>query len=257
MDLRSFREKLAFRNAVLPNYLQAIDRTPEGDHTRYNMKDVEIGNLEWKSGYNKIFDPATDPPFRDSKPWDTDHSSPENITQTDECLLLTKPRDANSKDAYLYSNFTFKYGTVRALIKLPNIRGAWSAFWLFGNNEMPEHDILEHCGHKEHEVSVTHHWGYDYSGIYGKKSTLHNERYNKNFNPTENYYLYEVEIGPYKTVYRINGVIVRTVKKGLGSADQHILLDVTRGEYCNSSNNQSMVGDAIMKVKFIEVFKMA
>jgi len=259
MDIRSFIESKIFKYRKIPT-LDSLVNADEPDCDEYYFIDasnITIGNLEWKGpDWTKVYRHGEDPMFRDSLPWDQQGSSSDNITLVDNEIVLTKPKEQNSKDAYLCSNFRIKYGTVRALIKTPNVKGIWSAFWLFGETGAPEHDIFEHCGGWKNEVAVTHHWGYDYENVRGKKSTLWNGRKNKNFYPTEDYYLYEVELTPYKTIYRINGMTVRTVRRGLSSGDNVVLLDVTKGQYCGVDPSVATDGDGIMKVKYLEIFKI-
>jgi hypothetical protein len=252
--IRNIWEKWAFKFKKMPTWEQAIKFTPDGDYTKIDASNITLGNMNWKAGYTKNFDPeGEDPMFRPSRPWDSTLSSPDNIKIEDGLIKLTQPAGESQKDAWMESNFKIKYGTIRALIKLPKVDGAWSAFWLFGTNGMPEMDILEHCGSWENEVAVTHHWGYDYNGERGKKSTLHNGRKKKKFKPTDEYYLYEVELSPYYIKYKINGVVVRKLKNHLSSGENTIIFDVTTGFYCNSSE---VVEDATMLVKFLEIYKI-
>jgi len=255
--IRNLIEKILFFLKKIPTWQQAFTRTPEGTLTRYRMCDINVGNLRWNNGWIKIYNPPYDPEFRNNRPFDQQASSPKNITQRNELMQLTQPKGIGTRDAYIQSNFTVKYGTVRALIKLPSIKGAWSAFWGFGG--LPEMDILEHCGGWKHKVSVTHHWGYDYNNVpnpHGKKMTRYNARYNRNFNPTKDFYLYEVELSPYKIVYRINGIKVRTLKRHLSSGENVVIFDVTKGNYCQSSIDTELKEDATMVVDFLEVFKI-
>jgi beta-glucanase (GH16 family) len=221
----------------------------ESKFTTYDASNLTIGNLEWKgSSWDKKYEYGKDPMFRYSFPWDQEEFSQENIHLTDSCIEIWAKTDGT--EGVLFSNFKIKYGIVKALVKLPNVEGAWSAFWLFRG--MPELDIFEHCGQWKNQVSVTHHWGYSYEkGM--KKSTLNNERYNKSFKPTEQYYVYEVEVTPYEVIYRINGEVTRIMTEGIPSHEQHIILNVSTGDYCGDI---PLKKDAVMKVKWIKVFEM-
>ena len=256
MDLKSRFEQVLFYFQNIPHYSE-LKAVPKGQRYYIDSHNISIGNLEWKEGWKKEFNWMTDPLFRWSKPWAQEESVKNNIIIDDD-IILRKKKYKGSKDAYLFSNFTFKYGTIRALIKLPDVPGMWSAFWTFGENELPEYDILEHCGGWDDKVNVTHHWGYDYGKLsnYGKKSTLHNGRKNPGFDPTNEYYLYELEISPYKIVYRINGITVRVKRKGVSSGKNHVLFDIVRGGYCGSSNDIESERDAYMRIKYIELFKV-
>lgn len=251
--IKNYIERLRFKYSKIPTWQEAVKRIPDGSLRKYYSKDITLGNLEWKKGWTKNYNEDKDPLFVPWRPWNSELSSIDNIKHEGKLLTLTQHKEPNSKDAYMESNFTIKYGTVRALIKLPNVTGAWSAFWLFGKNGMPEHDIIEHCGEWENEVAVTHHWGYDYEENRGKKSTINNGRYNKNFKPTDNYYLYEVELTPYKVTYRINGIKVRTLTKHLSSGENVIIFDVTRGKYCG---NKALARNAKMEISFLEIWKI-
>lgn len=247
MDIRSAIEKAWFRLA----YHRKEINTPKGTLRTYMMADATIGNLPWKSGYIRKYSEYIDPMFRDSLPWEINQSNPDGISQAYAGVMLTQAKEPNTNKAILYSNFTIKYGTIRALIKLPNIKGAWSAFWLFGDNGMPEHDILEQCGQWNNRVNVTHHYGFNYDN---KKSTLHNGRINRKFNPNV-FNLYEVELTPYKTTYKINGFVTKVMKHGISSSQHHIIFSVTKGSYCDSGNMYEMTEDATMIVHKLEVFK--
>jgi beta-glucanase (GH16 family) len=131
---------------------------------------------------------------------------------------------------------------VSALIRLPEEQGAWSAFWLFGETGLPENDVFEHCGGEQY-VNVTHHWGYGYDNPELKKHTEWNKR--RNINPNE-WNLYEIEISPYKTIYRINNKVVRSMKRGTSSDRRHILLTCGWGDYCGGNSP-----DAYMEVKWL------
>lgn len=255
MDIKSYIEQQIFRYSKIPKNPKATPN-PKGYYMSFDMKKITIGDMPWKKGWQKNWVQGKDPDFRDSLPWDANISSPDNIIKTNEGITLVQPKEKDAKSAYLVSNFTIKYGTIRAMIKCPTAKGVWSAFWLFGNNGMPECDIMEHCGGWKNEVAVTHHWGVDYGEQYGKKSTLHNTRYNKGFTPRDGYYLYEVELSPYRVLYRINGVTVRTVKKGVPSGDNMIIFDVVKGNYCGTTPNQAIEKDGEMKIKYIEIFKI-
>ena len=258
MDIRSFFESRWFKCTKFQSYEKYLknERIPDGDRTIITPENITIGNMPWQEGWNKNYVEGEDPMFRDNLPYDQQGASSDNITITQDEIIMTKPKEAESKDAYLYSNFTIKYGTVRALLKTPNVDGIWSAFWLFGTDGMPEHDMIEHCGQWKNETACTHHWGYDYNGVKGKKSTLWNGRKNKKFKPSEDFNLYEVELGPYKTVYRLNGKIIRTMKHSLSSGLNRIIFDVTKGSYCGTDPKQAVDADGVMSVKSIEIFKI-
>ncbi len=235
-----------FKKSTIKDYTTVP--TPEGKLTRYNMSEVTIGNLPWKKEWKRIFQDSIDPMFSYQFPWDKSECLRENVIQTDTGINLIARADGTK--AVLFSNFTFKYGTVRALIKLPDVPGAMSAFWLFEG--MPELDVLEHCGQWNNQVAVTHHWGWSYEPG-RKKATRHNLRFNELFTPDEQYYLYEVEITPYKVVYRINGNIVRVMEEGIPSQDLHIILNIGWGNYCDSP--EGINEDAVMSVKWLEVYE--
>lgn len=221
----------------------------ESKFTTYDASNITIGNLEWKgSAWDKKYEYGKDPMFRYSFPWDQEKFKSENIHLTDSCIEIWARKDGS--EGVLFSNFKIKYGIVRAKVKLPDVEGAWSAFWLFRG--MPELDIFEHCGQWKNQVTVTHHWGYAYEkGM--KKSTLQNERFSESFNPTEEYNIYEVEVTPYEVIYRINGIVTRVMTEGIPSHELHIILNVATGDYCE---NIPLKEDAVMKVKWIKVFEM-
>lgn len=242
--------KQSFKKKDISTSMKIDERAhAESKFTTYDVSNITIGNLEWKgSSWDKKYEYGKDPMFRHSLPWDQESSPRDNVNLTDSCIEIWARKDGSN--GFLFSNFKIKYGIVKAMIKLPDVEGAWSAFWLFKG--MPELDIFEHCGQWENQVSVTHHWGYSYEkGM--KKSTLNNERSNKLFKPTEQYYVYEVEVTPYEVIYRINGEVTRIMTEGIPSHEQHIILDVVTGDYCG---NIPLKEDAVMKVKWIKVLEI-
>jgi len=251
-EIKDWITSILFRFKRIPNYSE-YSTIPKGTRYFFNANNIKLGNLEWKDKeWVKLYTYGKDPDFRYNLPYDQDISVREDITFDGEEIILTRKPGSDSKTPYLYSNIKIKYGTVRALIKMPKTPGAWSAFWLYGDNGMPEHDIVEHCGGKDY-INVTQHWGYDYKGPRGKKSTLHNTRKNKGIKATDEYYLYEIELGPYKTIYRINGVVTRVMKKHLSSSDHHIIFGTGMGDYCGNIIPNK---DSIMRIKYIEIFKI-
>jgi beta-glucanase (GH16 family) len=256
MDIISLFEQIKFRFFGPKNLEQDLkNRKPEGELLRIDLAQTSIGELEWKKDWVKKFDWNKDPWFRSGLPWyEPDKYNKDFIKRGNHKITLEVPVDSN-QEAALFSNFTIKYGTVRALIKLPNTNRAWSAFWLSGTNGLPEHDILEACGGEKDRVHVTHHWGYDYGEKWGKKSTLHNERINKNFKPTEQFYLYEVELSPYKTVYRINGRIVKVMKcHAVSSSDQNIIFSLGPGNFCENDGKPTNKTQR-MEIMWLEIYK--
>lgn len=214
---------------------------PTSEADGYFFQKETVGIPPWQSKYERIHQPE-DPDWRWNLPWDQQTFSEDNIEYTDTGVKIWA---RNGKQGCLYSNFYFKYGVITAKIRLPREEGAWSAFWIFGESGMPEYDVFEHCGGESH-VNVTHHWGYTYDegGKY-KKSTRHNKR--KNINPYD-WNLYQVEVTPYKTIYRINGNVVRTMRQGAASDKRHIVLTCVWGNYCGG-----YTPDAFMEVEWLMV----
>ncbi len=56
----------------------------------------------------------------------------------------------------LMSRFSFKYGQIKMVAKLPSARGAWSAFWLLAQNRKwpPEIDIFEAMPWGPHKTEI-------------------------------------------------------------------------------------------------------
>ena len=241
--------KQSFKKKEISSTQKSERSHVEANFKTYDATNITIGNLAWNGrSWDKKYEIDKDPMFRYSYPWDQEGFLRENVHLTDSCIEIWARKEGTA--GVLFSNFKIKYGIVKALVKLPDVKGAWSAFWLFRG--MPELDIFEHCGQWKNQVSVTHHWGYSYKkGM--KKSTLQNERYNESFKPTEEYYVYEVEVTPYEVIYRINGEVTRVMTEGIPSHEQHIILNVTTGDYCNDI---PLKEDAVMKVKWIKVLEM-
>jgi len=253
MDIRSKIEQFIFR---IRGFKKNQEPTPPlGKRYYIDASNITLGNPPWKGrAWDRVYQWGYDPMFRWHLPWDDNHGVKNNIIIEDDRIRLRMHGHKHSKEAYLYSNFTIKTGTVRAMIKTPNIEGAWSAFWLMGKFGMPEIDIFEHCGEWTDKVNVTHHWGYDYENINGKKSTLSNGRQYKDFRPTEKYNLYEVELTPYKVIYKINNTVVRTMKRGVPSGPNHVIFDIVKGTYCGSGPTSELDDDAYMDIKYLELF---
>lgn len=241
----SWNEKENFKGFLIPSLREALKRKPKGDLIILDMSTVSIGNLPWKNEHwKKIFEPGKDPMFKPSLPWDNSYD-PKNIQQTSIGISISSDKLTRG---CIYSNWSIKYGVVQVLAKFPFVEGAWSAIWLFGG--LPEFDF-EHCGCWDHQVTATQHWGYDYGEHYGKRQTQYNERRNECFSPTEQFYLYEIELTPYDTIWRINGLPVRHTKKGANSSDQHLIVSTGFGNYCKGSLKE----EAILQVKQIRIYK--
>jgi len=256
IDIRNFFYRTLFKLKQIPdikNVKEPLDPNknvliPE----TYMMNNITIGNLPYKKNWEKTYQKGIDPDFRPSLPWYKDLSSIDNLIQDENGIqIIARKESGYGTHGILWSNFKFKYGFIRAKIKLPSVYGAFAAFWTFGGT--PESDIFEHCGNWNNKVSVTHHWGFDYGERYGKKSTTHNSRMNKKFKPTEKFYIYEIEINPYKLIWRINGIKVRVMKKGIPGNDNHIIINVGKG--CGVNKFDSLSNDAIMNVEWLKIYR--
>lgn len=202
-----------------------------------------MGIPPWQNDKWKRIHQPEDPDWQWNTPWDQESHIKENIEFTDDGVKIWA---RNEKRGCLYSNFHFKYGKVTAEIRLPEEEGAWSAFWLFGESGLPENDVFEHCSGEQY-INVTHHWGFNYDSSANKKQTTKNKR--RNVNPNE-WNIYQVEITPYSTVYKINDKVVRKTKKGISSDERHILLTCGWGDYCGEKTPY-----AFMEVKWLSVEK--
>jgi len=145
----------------------------------------------------------------------------DNIRFRNGCAnFMLNVEDGMQTAGILVSMFTIKCGLIQVRAKFPCTQaGQLDAIWSFGENGMPEHDIAEWNGS---EVSVTEHWGYDYKeGL--KKRTRNGDRKAKWFKPEAEFYIYELELTPYQTIYRINGI--ETLKTAASNNEQHIILN--------------------------------
>lgn len=228
----------------------------------FNMSKADIGLPPYQSQeWERVHQMGVDFDWRWNQPWDQERYKKECIVKTNDGVQVWSLKDPSTEDNWgcLYSNFSLKYGKVTAMIKLPAEKGIWSAFWLFGENGMPEYDVFEHCGGKKY-VNVTHHWGYKYEKNF-KHSSLHNKRgrfpsrlwWNK-FNPME-WNKYSVEFTPYEVKYFINDICVRTMKKGISSSQMHIMLTAGRGDYCPCDEAEAEDGYMLVKWILIEKYK--
>ena len=233
-----------FRTTIIAICLVAViscvTQNPTSVTVQYTFHEETIGLPPWQSKWERKHQ-AEDPDWRWSMPWNHEGYSRDNIEHTANGVKIWA---RNGKEGCLHSNFHFKYGIVTALIRLPKEEGAWSAFWITGASGLPEYDVLEHCGGEEY-VNVTQHWGYNYDSSVYKKQTTHNKR--KNVNPFD-WNLYQVEVTPYKIIYRINGKVVRTMKQGISSDKMRVLLTCGWGDYCGGKTP-----DAFMEVQWLTV----
>lgn len=97
-----------------------------------------------------------------------------NVKVENGYLVLQLERDFtyyppyNTTAAYACSKIFFRYGIIEAKIKIPDVRGCWSAFWLYGSEiHGDEIDIFEQYWlsnpHKVNLKSTIHHSGEDVS----------------------------------------------------------------------------------------------
>ena len=114
-------------------------------------------------------------------------ASDNNVYLEDGSLIIEAKREAHEGKAFtsgrIHTNgrFGFRYGTIEARIKLPDLAdGLWPAFWMLGNNfgidgwpKSGEWDILEagykaaiDAGTTNHSVSGAMHWWHE-SGDWG------------------------------------------------------------------------------------------
>ena len=233
---------------------------------KYYSRPVEysltsIGNMEYIGpDWKKVYDKTKDPDFRIGLPWET------KGVDYDESYLIPMPDgsvkfriDKTGKRATLFSNWTIKYGFITADITVPIKRGGWAAFWLFGDNGMPELDVVEHIGAST-AAMITHHFGYRYKKGYkrqkGKKRSLLNNRgisINHLFSskPKSIRATYSVEMLYDRTIYRVNGKKVLTIRRDTSSSDKHVVLNLAYNGNPELAEEQEMIVHSLKVIKYV------
>jgi len=248
ITLRNLYYKIKF-------YLFGVSKEPIYDKTNSYIYDYFKTLSVGKISQNKR--------WRNGLPWEHygvyKGSDPKRVFIKDNKLNLVVDwnKDYNCPTrGLLYSNFDIKHGIFRIRAKVSSIDGIGSALWTFGDNGMPEIDILETCGQRCKKISNIHHWGYDYEKKLGKTSTLNNSLSSSNFKPSEEFYVYEIEFTPYKIIWRINGVVTKVEKRGIPTNKQHLILSVCQSERCGNSKFENLgIYPSGMEVDWVEVIK--
>lgn len=106
--------------------------------------------------------------------------------------------------AWIQTKAKYQYGYFEVKCKLPEGRGFWPAFWLFGNGY--EVDIFEFDGADPHKCHFDAHKWYDTCSI-----RCSDDAYDESFFDT--YHIYSLEWDEFKLVYRIDGVVKRTLNR--------------------------------------------
>ncbi|MEN6306190.1 MAG: Ig-like domain-containing protein [Anaerohalosphaeraceae bacterium] len=148
-------------------------------------------------------------------------SRPENAYIEDGKLVIQALRESyggrqfTSARLLTQGRFAFKYGTLEARIKMPDIAdGLWPAFWLLGNNFGPidwpdcgETDIVElgsrsalDAGLANRRLNAAAHW--DYNGNYASHAVFTDAPVNLN----EDYHLYKLSWTPTMMRAYLDGV---------------------------------------------------
>ena len=96
---------------------------------------------------------------------ETDWYLPSGVTVSHDTLHLTASKETTHGQPYrsgmvtTFKSFTFTYGYVSVVAKLPGGTGTWPALWLLPKSEgwPPEIDIMENHG-QPHTIQTTYHY---------------------------------------------------------------------------------------------------
>lgn len=242
-----------------------IQKIPEGYEVVFedSFDELNVGYLYWSKEFDSLGYKSFYRPFH--KPWRYNYPYGDlnnSYSFHDHSMLsIQKKNDDNYldinvskiKNSYyhgvLYSNFAYKYPVFRVIAKLPEGKGMWSAIWTIGSLGMPEIDI-EHCSSWMNSVTSTIHWGYDYKRGYKKQKG--NKIKAKSFNPTVNYYCYEIEVTPYSVIWKINGIMIQKYKNPVPDDLLHLIIGTGMGTYCDTTGFSKY---STMKVSEVQVLK--
>ncbi len=102
-----------------------------------------------------------------------------------------------------YPSFSFTYGYVQVVAKLPGGNGTWPALWLLPTNESwpPEIDIMENWGNPYNMYS-TYHW----LSASGPQQSM--TKVNSSTNLTQTWNTYAVDWEPSSITWYLNGKVV-------------------------------------------------
>ena len=176
----------------------------DGPNINKNVWTYDIGGAGWGNGELQHYT-----------------SRPENAFIEDGKLVIQALRESYKGNQFTSARlltqgrFAFKYGTLEARIKMPNIaNGLWPAFWLLGNNFGPiewpfcgETDIVElgsraalDAGLANRRLNAAAHW--DYNGDYASYAVFTDATVNLN----EDYHLYKLVWTPQVMRAYLDGV---------------------------------------------------
>lgn len=105
--------------------------------------------------------------------------------------------------AMIFSKETFLYGKFEIRCKIPDIKGVWPAFWLFGQNPCYEEiDVFEFMDDKNSILDMTIH---GQPGCKGGVERCNFEIHGKNY--AKKFHTYSVEWDEMKILFRVDGKI--------------------------------------------------
>ncbi len=187
-------------------------------------------------------------------------------------LTLRKNSPDEGEKSYtsgrLYTKKFYRYGKFEIRAKMPSINGIWAAIWFRANwsrtKDGPacrgEVDLMEcfvkNGNYKKWNVNV-HLWG----NIEGKTNSHSQYPYSVMCDISK-YHVYTLEIAPNKVVFKIEGNIVRTVRRGdipewpFGNNEYQLLLALSYGGWDKNKITNDARLPQTMKVDYVKYYKL-
>ncbi|MFO7896900.1 MAG: glycoside hydrolase family 16 protein [Candidatus Cloacimonadales bacterium] len=236
----------------------------------FEAENLDMSNWNYEQGYGQ------DGWGNDE--WQEYTNQPENVRLEDGNLVISAiwdslnysepgKRDGSITSARINSKdkFSFKYGKIKARIKVPGSNGMWPAFWMLGSNfdtsgwpYCGEIDIMEISPlyHGDNTTICTIHWWDDENENHIYEGST------KSFSSplTEDYHIYEVEWDEQRIIGKIDGIIyftkvidVNTMSEFL--RDFFLIFNVAVGGNLGGEPNENTDWQEQMLVDWVRVYQ--
>ncbi len=190
-------------------------------------------------------------------------SRPDNAIISNGTLKITAKKETYSGSAYTSARmltkdkFSFKYGRIEVVAKLPAGVGTWPAIWMLGNNittagwpACGEIDIMEHIGSQLNKIYGTlHHPGH--SGANGDGSTVTIS------NATTEFHKYTVEWNAVNIRFLVDDAVFYTFTNTPGlpfNQNFFVILNVAMGGNFGGPVDPSFTS-AAMEIDYVRVYQ--
>ena len=140
-------------------------------------------------------------------------------------------------------SFRQQYGKFQAKIKVGDNGAITHAFWLVGNQIMPQVDIMKYTNGK---VLLSNFWG----NITEKDGIHRSIHQHSNGKLKSGFFIYELEWTPQELIWRINGLELKRETNGIPSEPMYIQL--SSGIY-NDISNQTF--PTTMEIDWVKVYE--